>query len=67
MVRVMKSRKSLTHSLLMASVMEQLGQHFHCDPRIIKKRIERYIQYRSTILKLKTALSPVPGSVRFCR
>jgi len=42
-VRVMKSRKSLTHQQLMLEVSQQLMQYFKPDPRQIKKRIEDLI------------------------
>eukprot|EP00808_Paulinella_micropora_P023940 g73308.t1 len=43
-VRVMKSRKTLTHQQLMSEVSQQLMQFFKPDPRQIKKRIEDLIQ-----------------------
>jgi cullin 1 len=43
-VRVMKSRKTLTHQQLMSEVSQQLMQYFKPDPRQIKKRVEDLIQ-----------------------
>lgn len=40
-VRIMKARKSLQHSALMAQLFEQL--RFHVNPSDIKKRIESLI------------------------
>jgi len=39
-VRVMKSRKTLTHGLLIKSVIEQLSHRFQAQPQLIKKRIQ---------------------------
>eukprot|EP01012_Entosiphon_sulcatum_P032718 TRINITY_DN4156_c0_g1_i1.p1 TRINITY_DN4156_c0_g1~~TRINITY_DN4156_c0_g1_i1.p1 ORF type:complete len:752 (-),score=258.48 TRINITY_DN4156_c0_g1_i1:543-2798(-) len=43
-VRVMKSRKQLTHSELQAETIKQLSHLFKPDPKVIKKRIEDLIQ-----------------------
>jgi len=43
-VRVMKSRKTLTHQQLVSEVSQQLMQYFKPDPRQIKQRIEDLIQ-----------------------
>jgi cullin 1 len=42
-VRIMKSRKTLTHQQLVAEVSQQLMHFFQPDPRQIKKRIEDLI------------------------
>lgn len=42
-VRIMKSRKTLEHTQLIAEVSAQLMQHFRPDPRSIKTRIEDLI------------------------
>ena len=43
-VRIMKSRKTLTHVQLVQEVSQQLMPIFQPDPRAIKQRIESLIQ-----------------------
>ena len=43
-VRVMKSRKTMQHSLLVAQVVEQLSVRFQPDVMTVKKRIEELIE-----------------------
>jgi len=43
-VRVMKSRKTMEHSLLIAEVTKQLSSRFVPNPIIIKKRVESLIE-----------------------
>lgn len=43
-VRVMKSRKTMQHSLLVAQVVEQLSVRFQPDIMMVKKRIEELIE-----------------------
>ncbi|CAJ0609508.1 unnamed protein product [Cylicocyclus nassatus] len=43
-VRVMKSRKSLTHNNLVTEVTQQLKQRFTPTPQLIKKRVEALIE-----------------------
>jgi len=43
-VRIMKARKSMTHSGLVAEVTEQLKARFLPTPVLIKKRIEGLIE-----------------------
>eukprot|EP01059_Diplonema_ambulator_P005428 TRINITY_DN1515_c0_g2_i2.p1 TRINITY_DN1515_c0_g2~~TRINITY_DN1515_c0_g2_i2.p1 ORF type:complete len:776 (+),score=305.97 TRINITY_DN1515_c0_g2_i2:39-2330(+) len=42
-VRIMKSRKTMEHPLLIGECISQLSAHFKPDPRHIKKRIEDLI------------------------
>jgi cullin 3 len=42
-VRVMKSRKTLDHSQLVAEVLKQLASRFTVEPAFIKKRVEHLI------------------------
>eukprot|EP00756_Hemistasia_phaeocysticola_P006567 Hpha_TRINITY_DN13896_c0_g1::TRINITY_DN13896_c0_g1_i1::g.69912::m.69912/K03347/CUL1, CDC53; cullin 1 len=42
-VRIMKSRKTMEHSLLIGECIQQLSNHFKPDPKHIKKRIEDLI------------------------
>eukprot|EP01064_Diplonema_japonicum_P030440 TRINITY_DN5181_c0_g1_i1.p1 TRINITY_DN5181_c0_g1~~TRINITY_DN5181_c0_g1_i1.p1 ORF type:complete len:789 (+),score=241.77 TRINITY_DN5181_c0_g1_i1:78-2369(+) len=42
-VRIMKSRKTMEHPLLIGECISQLSNHFKPDPRHIKKRIEDLI------------------------
>ena len=42
-VRIMKSRKTLTHQQLMIDVINQLQSFFQPDPKQIKQRIEDLI------------------------
>jgi cullin 3 len=39
-VRIMKSRKTLSHAHLVKSVIEQLAHRFQAQPQLIKKRIQ---------------------------
>lgn len=43
-VRVMKSRKTMQHNLLVAQVVEQLSVRFNPDIMMVKKRIEELIE-----------------------
>jgi len=43
-VRIMKSRKTLKHTLLIAEVTKQMAQRFRPTPQSIKKRIESLIE-----------------------
>lgn len=43
-VRIMKSRKTMEHSSLIAEVIKQLQSRFMPNPNIIKKRIESLIE-----------------------
>eukprot|EP01105_Mastigella_eilhardi_P010313 TRINITY_DN2407_c0_g2_i1.p1 TRINITY_DN2407_c0_g2~~TRINITY_DN2407_c0_g2_i1.p1 ORF type:complete len:748 (+),score=248.08 TRINITY_DN2407_c0_g2_i1:140-2383(+) len=43
-VRTMKARKTMTHSLLVAEVIRQLSPRFVPNPNIIKKRIESLLE-----------------------
>ena len=43
-VRIMKARKKMPHSQLVAEVIEQLRHRFAPPPNIIKKRIEGLIE-----------------------
>ena len=43
-VRIMKSRKTLDHNLLVSEVIRQLGTKFPVEPQFIKKRIEALIE-----------------------
>eukprot|EP01060_Flectonema_neradi_P012917 TRINITY_DN1970_c0_g1_i1.p1 TRINITY_DN1970_c0_g1~~TRINITY_DN1970_c0_g1_i1.p1 ORF type:complete len:764 (+),score=141.53 TRINITY_DN1970_c0_g1_i1:35-2326(+) len=42
-VRIMKGRKQMDHPVLIGECISQLADHFHPDPRHIKKRIEDLI------------------------
>jgi cullin 3 len=43
-VRIMKSRKTLDHQLLVSEVIRQLSNKFPVEPQFIKKRIEALIE-----------------------
>jgi cullin 1 len=43
-VRIMKTRKTLTHNILVSEVMMQLKARFKPQPNIIKKRVEALIE-----------------------
>jgi len=43
-VRIMKTRKTLRHNLLVAEVIQQLQARFRPKPNDIKKRIESLIE-----------------------
>lgn len=43
-VRIMKARKTMEHSLLIAEVTKQLASRFMANPMVIKKRIESLIE-----------------------
>lgn len=44
LVRIMKTKKELTHTVLNALVVGELAPAFLPDPRLIKKRLERLIE-----------------------
>lgn len=70
-VRIMKARKRMSHSSLVAEVTEQLKSRFLPSPTIIKKRIEgliereylarttddRYVSYHSPLTVLTSSFS----------
>lgn len=43
-VRIMKARKKMQHTVLVQEIMEQLKSRFHPSPQVIKKRIESLIE-----------------------
>merc|ERR1712228_59338 len=43
-VRIMKSRKTMKHSLLIANVSQQLMHRFKVDPKLVKERINDLIE-----------------------
>merc|ERR1712130_5397 len=43
-VRIMKTRKALKHSLLIANVSQQLMHRFRVDPKMVKERIHDLIE-----------------------
>lgn len=71
-VRIMKARKKMSHSSLVAEVTEQLKSRFLPSPTIIKKRIEgliereylartsddRYVSFRFPLITLTPSLFP---------
>ena len=43
-MRIMKSRKQLTHTLLMAQVIEAVSKRFTPQPKFIKRQVDRLIE-----------------------
>jgi cullin 3 len=43
-VRIMKTRKTLQHNLLVSELIKQLSSKFQPDPAFLKKRIESLIE-----------------------